>query len=161
MRVLERNRRHHEQNLQTIQPRIDTRDPRRPRGANSKATRLEDERAAAILHENTLLLRKLSNILQRDGSVDTAAPKVYPGQYSMNDAQRRHRIERIDNENQALLKRLQYMKPTIDVDAFQQHWAQHAVFAARTRTLANPLLMAPRTRPRPVSAPVRHAGGHS
>ena len=45
---------------------IDNRDPRRPKGANSKGARLEEERNNQIMHENTILLNKLSRILTRD-----------------------------------------------------------------------------------------------
>lgn len=126
------------------------RDPRRPRTANSKGTRLEEERNAEILHENTLLLEKLSQILTRDASANAAQIQSNRGQYSLREVQRRHNITRIDRENAALLKRLQFMKPTISGDALQQHWSQHAYFSTRSKMVANPLLagVPRRTRPR-------------
>ena len=45
---------------------IDNRDPRRPKTSNGKAQRLEEERNNQIMHENTILLNKLSRILTRE-----------------------------------------------------------------------------------------------
>merc|ERR1712113_133672 len=53
----------HKANIRSAKPMIDMRDPRRPRSANSRGSRLEEERNAEIFHENSLLLGKLSKIL--------------------------------------------------------------------------------------------------
>ena len=48
---------------------VDNRDPRRPKQGNSKGARLEEERNNQIMHENTILLNKLSKILTREPEV--------------------------------------------------------------------------------------------
>ena len=57
---------HHLANLRNVKASIDTRDPRRPKQGNSKGAYLEAERNNQIMHENTILLNKLSRILTRD-----------------------------------------------------------------------------------------------
>ena len=47
--IMQRNRDIHLQRLREARPSIDTRDPRRPKGANGKAQRLEEERNAQIM----------------------------------------------------------------------------------------------------------------
>lgn len=127
----------HLSRLREIKPQVDMRDPRRPKTANSKGARLEAERNASIMHENTILLGKLSKILTRQGGSQSGAPQpTYPGTLSLNANFRRLERERIDRQNQALLKRLQYMKPSIDVASFEEHWREHARQMER-RAIAN------------------------
>ena len=57
---------HHLDNLRKIKPSIDNRDPRRPKTGNANKARMEEERNAQIMHENTILLDKLSKILTRE-----------------------------------------------------------------------------------------------
>ena len=40
-----------------------------------------------------------------------------------------HGYEQIDRENQSLLRRLQYMKPSIDMVHFEQQWRENSQFA--------------------------------
>ena len=49
-----------------VKPQIDNKDPRRPKMSNAKAQRLLEEKNNQIMHENTILLNKLSRILTRE-----------------------------------------------------------------------------------------------
>lgn len=158
--VLQRKADIHRQRLREIRPTIDTRDPRRPKGANSKGARLEEERNAQIMHENTILLDKLSKILTREKTAQAggatlpavAAPPTAGG--GLHDIYRRKVREQIDRENQALLKRLQYMKPSIDMVRFEQQWQQHAHFATMNRSqVSNPMMAPIPARRRPYTVP--------
>ena len=104
---------HHLHNLRNVKPSIDNRDPRRPRTANATAARMKEERNQTIMHENTILLNKLSKILTRE------PPKVRDPMlvHGLNEKHRRAERERIDRENQALLRRLQNVRPSIDAEA--------------------------------------------
>ena len=76
-------------------------------------------------HENTILLDKLSKILTREKTAQAggaklptvAAPSTAGG--GLHDIYRRRVREQIDRENQSLLRRLQYMKPSIDMVHFE------------------------------------------
>jgi len=117
---------------------IDNRDPRRPRTANSKGARLEAERNAQIMHENTILLNKLSRILTRDAE----PPRAQLVARGLNDPQRRIEREKIDRDNLMLLRRLQYVKPSIDTEAQLQQHREHAHLLAMSRNFAaNPFLL--------------------
>lgn len=55
---------------------------------------------------------------------------------------------------QALLKRLQYMKPSIDMVRFEQQWQQHAHFATMNRSqVSNPMMAPIPARRRPYTVP--------
>merc|ERR1719440_1286962 len=101
--VRHRKQEQHLHNLRNIKPMVDNRDPRRPKTGNSKGARLEEERNNQIMHENTILLNKLSRILTRDPIIPDP-PRLVHG---LNDNHRKQERERIDRENQALLRRLQ------------------------------------------------------
>ena len=162
--ILQRTQQIHADKLRTMKAQIDMRDPRRPKASNSKGARLEEERNARIMHENTILLTKLSKILTREGSSQAGTlPAAGPvGPRSLHDGYKRREREKIDRENQQLLRRLQFMKPCIDVMQFEQSWQEHAERADRARLNgagANPLLMGNRGVPasagrrRPVPRP--------
>ena len=103
-------------------------------------------------HENTILLDKLSKILTREKGAQgggaklpkVAAPPTAGG--GLHDAYRKKVREQIDRENQSLLRRLQYMKPSIDMVHFEQQWRENAQFA-RSQVIGNPMLE-PRVAPR-------------
>ena len=118
-----RHRKHeqHLANLRRIKPMIDNRDPRRPKSSNSKGARLEEERNNQIMHENTILLNKLSRILTRDPE-PVREPMLVRG---LNENHNKNERERIDRENQALLRRLQDVRPSIDAEATREQYLQH------------------------------------
>ena len=107
-------------------------------------------------HENTILLDKLSKILTREKTAQAggaklptvAAPPTAGG--GLHDIYRRRVREQIDRENQSLLRRLQYMKPSIDMVHFEQQWRENSQFA-RSQVIGNPM-MEPRAAPRPPSS---------
>ena len=112
-------------------------------------------------HENTILLDKLSKILTREKGAQgggaklpkVAAPPIAGG--GLHDAYRKKVREQIDRENQSLLRRLQYMKPSIDMVHFEQQWRENAQFA-RSQVIGNPMLeprVAPRLSSRPQTVP--------
>ena len=107
---------------------------------NSKGARLEEERNNQIMHENTILLNKLSKILTRDPE-PVPAPRLAHG---LNETHKRTERDRIDRENQALLRRLQDVRSSIDAEAAKQQYALHeALIRTRSETfVANPFLNA-------------------
>ena len=116
---------------------IDNRDPRRPKTTNGKAARLEEERNNQIMHENTILLNKLSRILTRDPA-PVREPMLRRG---LNDVHRAQERARIDRENQQLLRRLQDVRPSIDAEAARQQCAwgsRRAERCARADACASP-----------------------
>ena len=138
--VRHRKQEQHLHNLRNVRPMIDNRDPRRPKQGNSKGARLEEERNNQIMHENTILLNKLSRILTREPT-PIPEPRLVHG---LNEVHRRETRERIDRENQALLRRLQDVRPSIDAEAARQQYALHEhLLNARSATfVANPFLNA-------------------
>lgn len=136
--TLHRTQQKHRQNVRNVKPMIDNRDPRRPRTSNSKGARLEAERNAQIMHENTILLNKLSRILTREAD----PPRAQLAARGLNEPQRKIEREKVDRENLMLLRRLQYVKPSIDVEAQLQQHQQHAHLLAMSRNFAaNPFLL--------------------
>jgi len=136
--TVHRNQQKHRQNVYNIKPMIDNRDPRRPRTANSKGARLEAERNAQIMHETTILLNKLSRILTRDAEPPRASLRVS----GLNDPQRKIEREKIDRDNLMLLRRLQNVRASIDVEQQLQQHREHANMLAMSRNFAaNPFLL--------------------
>lgn len=116
-----RKQEQHLHNLRNVKPIIDNRDPRRPKQGNSKGARLEEERNNQIMHENTILLNKLSKILTREPEV-IREPMLVRG---LNENHKKGERERIDRENQALLRRLQDVRSSIDAEAAREQYALH------------------------------------
>ena len=114
-----RKQEQHLANLRGVKPMVDNRDPRRPKASNSKGARLIEERNNQIMHENTILLNKLSRILTRPAT----APPAPMLRHGLNENQKKAERERIDRENQALLRRLQDVRPSIDAEATRQDYA--------------------------------------
>lgn len=117
---------------------INNKDPRRPKQSNGKAQRLEEERNNQIMHENTILLNKLSRILTRDPE-KIPEPMLVHG---LNEVHRKSERSRIDRENQALLRRLQDVRPSIDAEAAKAQYALHEhILNARSQTFVpNPFI---------------------
>jgi hypothetical protein len=130
-----RQQQRHRQNVYNIKPMIDNRDPRRPRTANSKGARMEAERNAQIMHENAILLNKLSRVLTRDAE----PPRANFSVRGLHDPVRKMEREKIDRDNLQLLRRLQYVQPTVSID--QQHREHAALLASNRNFAANPFLL--------------------
>ena len=99
----------HQQRLREMRPSIDAKDPRRPKKHDGRKARLEEERNQQIMHENTILLNKLSRILTRE---PTPIPPPLL-KHGLNENNKKADRDRIDRENQALLRRLQ--EATLDL----------------------------------------------
>merc|ERR1719440_2445955 len=161
--VRHRKQEQHLHNHRNVKPMIDNRDPRRPKQGNSKGARLEEERNNQIMHENTILLNKLSKILTREPEV-IREPMLVRG---LNDNHNKNERERIDRENQALLRRLQDVRSSIDGEAAREQYAihEHLLQNHANSFVANPFLgvsfdAGAASRPRSsMSARSRSAGG--
>ncbi|KAL1520668.1 hypothetical protein AB1Y20_022239 [Prymnesium parvum] len=141
---------------------IDNRDPRRERSSNSKGARLQAERNAQIMHENNILLHKLSRVLTREAAV----PRAQLLTRGLNENTRREEREKIDRDNLQLLRRLQDVKPTLDPagSLLMKHKEHSRLLANHRNFAANPFLLsngplpagsgAAAVRRRPCSAPV-------
>ena len=157
----------HQQRLREMRPSIDAKDPRRPKKHDGRKARLEEERNQQIMHENTILLNKLSKILTResngqDGKLPTLGPGGSAGgaSASLHDIHRRKVREQIDRENRQLLTRLQTMKPSIDIIAFEEQYQQHLLHQQAGKFIGNPMLQSnaaapPRRRARAAGAAAR------
>jgi len=156
--VRHRKYEHHLHNLRNIKPSIDNRDPRRPKTSNATGARKEAERNNQIMHENTILLNKLSRILTRDPE-PVRAPMLVKG---LNDNHKKGERERIDRENAALLRRLQDVRPSIDAEAAREHYELHMDLIHRHQQTftPNPFLnnTAPNPHRRPQSATASASG---
>jgi len=138
---------HHLHNLRKIKPSINNSDPRRPRSSNATGARLEEERNNQIMHENTILLNKLSKILTRDPP-RVREPMLVRG---LNENHKRGERERIDRENQALLRRLQDVRPSIDAEAARQQYDLHLHLLTRHQATWTPNPFLTNTAPNPNS----------
>ena len=152
----------HQQRLREMRPSIDAKDPRRPKKHDGRKARLEEERNQQIMHENTILLNKLSKILTResngqDGKLPTLGPGGSAGgaSASLHDIHRRKVREQIDRENRQLLTRLQTMKPSIDIIAFEEQYQQHLLHQQAGKFVGNPMLQSDAAAPRRRRAPRR------
>ena len=123
-----------------VKPMIDNRDPRRPKTSNGKAQRLEEERNNQIMHENTILLNKLSRILTRE---PTPIPPPLL-KHGLNENNKKADRDRIDRENQALLRRLQDVRPSVDAEKIAAEYAihEHLINSRSGQFVANPFLHA-------------------
>ena len=119
--VRHRKQEQHLHNLRNVKASIDNKDPRRPKTSNGKAQRLLEERNNAIMHENTILLNKLSRILTRERE-PAPAPMLVKG---LNENHKKGERTRIDAENQALLRRLQDVKSSVDAEKARREYELH------------------------------------
>lgn len=150
---------HHLHNLRKIKPSIDNRDPRRPRSSNAAGARMEEERNNQIMHENTILLNKLSRILTREPP-QIREPMLKRG---LNENHKKGERERIDRENQALLRRLQDVRPSIDAEKNAEQYDLHLDLLARHQAtwVPNPFLHNTAPNRRPMSAMSSASGGYA
>jgi len=81
---------------------------------NVKREQMMEDRYAQIEHENRLLLSKMSDIMQK-GSMDNVSNAWQYG-HSLNRTNRRKELQRITEENQSILRRIQGVQP------FYDHW---------------------------------------
>ena len=94
-----------------MKPAIDNKPPKRHNHLrkNMKREQMMEERFAQIERENRLLLEKMSFIMQRD-TLDNKCSALKYGR-SLNKAFRKRELQRITQENQAILRRIQAREP--------------------------------------------------
>jgi E3 ubiquitin-protein ligase TRIP12 len=101
----------HRERLRNMKPAIDNKPPKRHNHLrkNMKREQMMEERFAQIERENRLLLEKMSYIMQRN-TLDNKSSALKYGQ-SLNKAFRKRELQRITQENQAILRRIQAREP--------------------------------------------------
>ena len=94
-----------------MKPAIDNKPPKRHNHLrkNMKREQMMEERFAQIERENRLLLEKMSYIMQRDTQDNKCSALKYGR--SLNKAFRKRELQRITQENQAILRRIQAREP--------------------------------------------------
>jgi len=89
----------------------------------SKARRMQEDRDAEIQLENRILLQKMLNIDTKPSqfSAENFSARSAPTRPSstLHGVKHRRELDRITNENQNLLHRLQHCKPSIDVQRWE------------------------------------------
>eukprot|EP00962_Isochrysis_galbana_P043036 scaffold16258_cov141-Isochrysis_galbana.AAC.4 len=121
---------------------------------NSKGARIQEEKTARIMHENAILLSKLSRILTREN--DVLPLNDVKAKEGLHDVYRRKQREKIDFENQILLRHLRDMKSSFDINKFEAEARERAAILKLMQAPVNPALVPgghrPHQRPRPRSA---------
>jgi len=108
----------HQRHLRNIKPQVDNKCPRPQPHLVTKAKKheLEEDRFAEIERENSVLLSKMSKIMREGpgthshGGAPPVEEKPRPPQ-SLNRGFRRRELQRITQENQGILKRIQLKDP--------------------------------------------------
>ncbi len=152
----------HYKNLHNVKPSIDNADPRPTQRSRAKAAWLENERNARIMRENNLLLARLQKIIERKPGQQTplhlrTAANLMPIRPGKSDSMRRAEQDKIQHENEALLRRLQYLKPTYDSRKMEEHARNHRLWSSHIRQRpSNPFLNLPSVHsPPPLRPPSR------
>mmetsp|Transcript_27786 Transcript_27786/g.55539 ORF Transcript_27786/g.55539 Transcript_27786/m.55539 type:complete len:184 (-) Transcript_27786:66-617(-) len=113
-RSRQRNQELHRRKLQSMRPSIDNRAP--PRHShlrrNLKKEKMMEERFATIERENRILLEKMSYIMQHNTLDNVNSTAQYSR--SLNKDARKRELQRITQENQAILRRIQQSEPNYD-----------------------------------------------
>ena len=104
----ENNNRIHANNLEKMQPRVNSGSPVKFSHLQYKAKReqINEDRFTEIERENRILLEKMSSIMNKKQLKDNSAAIK-----SLNGTARKEQMRRITLDNQALLKRLQEKNP--------------------------------------------------
>ncbi|XP_075920736.1 sperm axonemal maintenance protein CFAP97D1-like, partial [Petromyzon marinus] len=105
----------------SAKPVVDTSSPRTCGHLNTRSKKMQaqEERVAAIEHENRALLGRMAHIAGTGGRLDHRNSYVAR---SLNGEQRGRELERLARENQALLMRLQKSKPSYSAQQWEQQW---------------------------------------
>lgn len=134
-----RERERHAKALRSSQSMMNTRVPPRSMVNNAKTRQREQERHVQILHENHILLNKLSKIITREQQ--KSEPMLLKS--GLHEPYRRQRLESIDIANQSLMKRITTAQPTIDVLASEYEWQQQSSTRSLRQFVPSPFLAAP------------------
>lgn len=138
----------HRQKLAQVKPSVDNRSPPRFRHleVNLKRAQTEEERFAAIEKDNRRLLSRMTTILSAstgDGAVGdevvaasrSASPvrlvADHKGPRSLNREYRRRQLEKITQENHAILKRIQDRRPFYNHGKWEEDFRKNEEMAQR------------------------------
>lgn len=117
----------HQKRLRTIKAAIDNKPPKRPSHLrkNLKREQMMEERYATIERENRLLLEKMSAIMQGGHGIDNKLRKPKNVGSSMNKSYRKRELQRITQENQAILRRIQACEPSLNRAVWEEDRRQN------------------------------------
>ena len=117
----------HQKRLRTMKAAIDNKAPKRPSHLrkNLKREQMMEERYATIERENRLLLEKMSAIMQGGHGIDNKLRKPKNVGSSMNKSFRKRELQRITEENQAILRRIQACEPSLNRAVWEEDRRQN------------------------------------
>mmetsp|Transcript_14806 Transcript_14806/g.28502 ORF Transcript_14806/g.28502 Transcript_14806/m.28502 type:complete len:157 (+) Transcript_14806:273-743(+) len=135
-KMRERNDKIHKSKILHMKANVDNKAPKEfvHLQQNLKKAQLEEDRLSEVEHQNGILLQKLSKIAARK-EPQSSSKALKPGEApppdrvpTLNAVHRKQELQKIAEENQALLKRIQakqsskseYSRDVLDKD-FQQH----------------------------------------
>lgn len=88
----------------------------KPRKRRHRVDNARREWLREVDRQNQAILNKISTIKHRGGAYSQAKMKVPPRKKNLHHAYRVQEWDRIHNENQGILKRLNRVKPTLGAD---------------------------------------------
>ncbi|KAL0217248.1 hypothetical protein RCL1_007731 [Eukaryota sp. TZLM3-RCL] len=133
----ERDLERHRSKLKTTRPAVDNKPPPLHRHVfeNKKKHQIEEERYTAIERENFRLLSQISDIMSKSNTVDNhLAFETHPG--TLHRQYRKRELERITDENQSILKRIQTRPPTLSLAEWKEHSIKHEKYEINLREYA-------------------------
>lgn len=109
---VERRQQLHRAKLRSMKASVDNKAPRRFKHMkrNLKKEQMMEDRFAQIEHENRILLSKMSDIMQGKNTLDNKSEAATYA-HSLNRDLRKRELQRITQENQAILFRIQNKEP--------------------------------------------------
>ena len=117
----------HKKRIRNMKAAIDNKAPKRPTHMkkNLKREQMMEERYATIERENRLLLEKMSAIMQGGHGIDNRLRKPDNVGTSMNKSYRKKELQRITQENQAILRRIQACEPSLNRAVWEEDRRQN------------------------------------
>lgn len=117
----------HKKRIRSMKACIDNKAPKRPTHMkkNLKREQMMEERYATIERENRLLLEKMSAIMQGGHGIDNRLRKPDNVGTSMNKSYRKKELQRITQENQAILRRIQACEPSLNRAVWEEDRRQN------------------------------------
>mmetsp|Transcript_7410 Transcript_7410/g.18707 ORF Transcript_7410/g.18707 Transcript_7410/m.18707 type:complete len:287 (-) Transcript_7410:52-912(-) len=147
-RVRSQNDKLHRDRIQKMRPQVDTTEPSTVtmdhlRNNLKREQQLED-RYHAIDRENRILLQKMSEIMKPAGGT----PRGRSAPHSLNRDSRKTTLNKITNENQAILRRIQQAQPVYNHVLWEDSYRKSYTYLKNT---AEYPLVLKRQAPRPAS----------
>jgi len=117
----------HKKRINNMKACIDNKPPKRPTHMkkNLKREQMMEERYATIERENRLLLEKMSAIMQGGHGIDNRLRRPDNVGASMNKSFRKKELQRITQENQAILRRIQACEPSLNRAVWEEDRRQN------------------------------------